>query len=183
MQDFVQININLLQREAVSKLRLLYWGFGFMIMAIIIGLAGFNYMSLNQELNRQRVVNATLKTDIKRFNIEMLGLKPIMELEKEMARKSQEVVEIEKEQFSFSKVIMEIDKVVPPEVLIVGVDINARKVIVTGFSYSHSQIARLLEGMNGNSRLKNAEVLSSVMDEKNDEVKFTMELNLQAEDK
>ncbi|MDD3364779.1 MAG: PilN domain-containing protein [Syntrophomonas sp.] len=183
MQNLVQININLLEQAAVNKLRLLYWGFGFMIMAIIVSVAGYSYMSLNEELNNQKIVNADFKLEVKKYNAEILGLKPIQELEKEMARKSQEVDEIEKEQVSFSNLITEIDKVIPPKVVIVGVEIKAQKVVVTGFSPDHSQVARLLEGLKGSSRFKNMTVLSSKMDEKIDEAKFTMELDLEAEKK
>ncbi len=183
MQNFIQININLLERESVNKLRLIYWGFGFMIMAIIVGLAGLSYMSLHKELDSQQVLNVDLKSEVRRYNAEIVKQKPIQDMEKEMTRKSQEVVEVEKEQVSFSDVINEIDRVVPPNVLIVGMDIKAQKVVVTGLSPDHSQVARLLEGLLGSSRFNNVTVLASKMDEKIEEAKFSIQLDLKAEKK
>lgn len=179
MQDLVQININLLEREDVNNLRLLYWGLMFMMMAIFGGLTGFSYMSLSKEFNYQQAVNADLKSEFKKYDNEMLVLKPILEMKKEIARKSQEVIEIEKEQLSYRDVIAEIDKVVPPKVLIVGVDIKALKVVMTGFSPDHSQVARLLEGLKGSFMFKNVTVLASKMDEKINEAKFTMEIEVE----
>ncbi|PKM78586.1 MAG: hypothetical protein CVU90_00895 [Firmicutes bacterium HGW-Firmicutes-15] len=182
MQDLVQININLLKREDVYNSRLLYWGLGFVIMAIIGVMTGVGYMSLSKDLKYQQAVNADLKSEYQKYDNEMVALTPILEMKKEIDRKSQEVINIQKEQVSFSDVISEIDKVLPPEVIMLGVDIKAQKVVVTGFSPDHSQVARLLKGLKGSFRFNNVTILSK-MDEKTDEAKFTIELTLEAEKK
>ena len=50
---------------------------------------------------------------------------------------------------------------------------------MTGFSPDHSQVARLLEGLKGSFMFKNVTVLASKMDEKINEAKFTMEIEVE----
>ncbi len=171
-----QININLLVPKEPHNTRLLYWGTGFIIMAIIGGLIGFAYTSLIKELNHQKVVNTELKSVLNKYNNEIVRQKPIRDLQIELARQSQAVADIQKEQVSYSSLITALDEVKPPELLVVGLDIKAPKIVMNGFSPDHSQIARLMEGLQRDLGFDHVEVLTSVTDEESGEAKFTLEL-------
>lgn len=183
MPDLVQININLLVRKDSNKVRPVYWGIGFILLAIIGGLTGFGYISLSKELSQQQMVNAELQSKINRYNDEIAGLKPIREMERELVRKSQEVVEIEKGLVSYSDLIAAIDKAEPPKVLVVGLDIKAPKTVVNGFSPDHSHIARMIEGLQNSFGYENLTLLTSIINEEIDESKFALELDLAVEKK
>jgi Tfp pilus assembly protein PilN len=183
MHNAVQIKINLLETETGNQYRVIYWGLAILVFAIMGILAGYFYESQSRELARLQDINTKLKANVTQYNSEMSTLKPILELEKDIADKSKKVEATEKMQVSYAKIITEIDKVIPPQVIIVEVNIKAQKVVVTGFGPDHSRVAKLLEGLKGSSRFKNVTVLASQMDETSNEAKFTIEMDWEAEKK
>ncbi len=178
-----EININLIEPEPWVKPCVLYWGLGISAVVFISIIAGYFFVLQNRQLNEQQAINTKLKAEVISYQNDINIFKPIEEMSKEMASKSQKVEAIEEMRVSYLEVIMEIDKVVPANIIMAGIDIKAKKVIMNGFSPDYGQVARLLEGINANPRFKNVSVLSSQIDEKTDEAKFTVEMDWEAEKK
>jgi len=183
MESPLRININLLEPQPRVHSRVINYGLGFLVLAVIGGLSGYFYMLQSHELTNQQALNTKLKAELKQYEKEMTVFKPLQEMGSEMNTKSQKVQELEKMQVSYADAMMEIDKIIPARVIMVGVEIKGGKVIMTGFSPEHSQVARLLDGLKGSSRFKNVTVLASQMNEKTNEVEFTLEMDWEAEKK
>jgi len=183
MENPLRININLLEPQPRVQSRVISYGLGFLVLAVLGGLSGYFYMLQSRELTNQQAVNTKLKAELKQYEKEMTIFKPLQEMTNEMTSKSKKVQELEKMQVSYADVMMEIDKIVPPTVIMAGVEIKAGKVIMAGFSPEHSQVARLLEGLKGSSKFKNVTVLASQMNEETNEVEFTLEMDWEAEKK
>jgi Tfp pilus assembly protein PilN len=183
MQKPVQININLLETKPRFQSPIFYGVLGIIVFTMLAGFAGFFYMWQSRELDKQQAVNNQLKAEVKKHEKEMAIFRPIQEMNKDMAIRSQQVEELEKMRISHADIMREIDKVVPPKVIMVGIEIKAQKVVITGFSPDHSQVARLLDGLKSISRFKNVTVLASQMGEKNNEADFTIEMDWEGEKK
>ncbi|MDD4802187.1 MAG: PilN domain-containing protein [Syntrophomonas sp.] len=183
MGDFKQININLFQRARINWLTVPYWIYGLISMAMIAALLALFYLSLKHGLNYQQIVYADLHSQIQAHNDEAFGFMTLQELEKKLAFNNQAVIEIEKPRLSFSDTLREIDKARPAGALIAEIDIESRKAVVKGFSPDHNHVARLLEGLQDNVRFNKVTVISSIMDEKTDATRFTMEFELEVEKK
>lgn len=183
MQSQIPININLLEPSPRSSHRFNYYVLGFLILAITGVLTGYFYILQNRELANQQALNTELKTEVQKYEKEMAIFKPIEELSKEIASKNQKVNSLEKTQESYAKVMMEIDKALPSKVIVAGVEIKGQKIVLTGFSPDHSQVARLLDGLKRSTIFKNVTVLGSKINEKTNEAEFTIDMDWEAEKK
>jgi Tfp pilus assembly protein PilN len=179
----VQLNINLLVRKDANKKRIFSWGIGFMIIAIGGSLTGFSYTSLSNELNRQKMINAELKSQINRYNDEIVALTPIRDMERELTRKGQALAEIEKERVFTIDIINEIVEIKPSGVLLEGVDIKDPKIVVNGTSSDHSKVARFIEGLENSSGFINVTQLTSKLNEDMDGAEFILEMEFVARGK
>jgi len=176
MQKPVQVNINLLPREPVNRRHWYYWGLSFALMAILGGLTAYYDVSRDRELNHLQVVNTDLKDQINKYKREAAQTIPLKEMKELINKKSQEMELMKKSQQSFVEVWGNVDKVVPSPILVTGMEINAKKIIITGFSPDHEQIAVLLQNLELNPYLENVDALSSKLNEKSNEVSFGMEM-------
>jgi Tfp pilus assembly protein PilN len=183
MKTPTEININLLEPQPWVQPRMFYWGLLISALAVMVIIVGYLFILQNRQLTDQQAINTKLKAETKNHEKDMNIFKPIEEMSKEMASRGQKVEALEKMRVSYLEVITEIDKVVPANIMMAGIDIKAQTVIMNGFSPDHSQVARLLEGLKASPRFKNVAVLSSQIDEKTNEAKFTVEMDWEAEKK
>jgi len=179
----MQTNINLLERKPGIQLRIVYGGVGLLVLLILSGLAFYLYVSLSREIAYQQTLNANLKSEIAKIETEINAGKPIQEMEKEIAARSQNVKALEDKQVSHSELRNEIDKALPSGMLLIAVNISLPKVAVNGFCADHSLEGRFLDNLKANARFKNVTVLTSEMDEKTKEAKFTIEMEWEGEKK
>jgi|GEM_PF-2677840 len=177
MQIPVQVNINLLPREPVNRWRWYYWGLSLALMLILGGLTAYYDVSRGRELNHLQVVNADLKAQVNEYEQEIAQTIPLDDVEKLINQKYQEIKLVEISKQSYVDVWDCIDRAVPAQVLVVEVEINAKKVFITGFSPDHEQLAGFLQSLERNPNFKNVVSLSTRMDERSNEVSFSIEVN------
>ena len=182
MPRLVELNINLLQaktRVRMSK----KWTSMLIFLALMAALFTYLLISQSREISSQQVEKMRLRAAIKSCENEMMGYKPMQAMEQEMTMKSEEVAAIEKTRVSYADVLNELDKVKPPQIIIVGAEISPPRMVVNGFSPYYSNISRMLEGIKASPVFTNVALLSSDMNENNNEVKFTLEIEWEAAQK
>ena len=180
MQNPVRIHINLLQKEVGSHRGWYYWGLSIIMMLILIGLAVYYNLSAGKELKHLQFVNTYLKSEIRKNEQGIALTTPIIEMGKLIDSKVQGIDLIEKHQMYFVDAWENIDESVPAQILIVGIEINPQKVVVTGLSPDHGKLAGFIQNLERRPRFKNVAALSSQMNENSNEVSFTMEINWEA---
>jgi Tfp pilus assembly protein PilN len=176
-----QININLLERADRFQAHIIYWGLGMLLAAAVLGWSGYYYAVHSREVTQLQAENAVLKKQISSFEEENVIWTSIQASETEMLVKRQTVETLESQGVSYNELISEIDRAIPPRITMAGVETIGSRVILTGFSSDHSQVARLIEGLKNISRINNVTVFFSTMNEKTNEVKYSIEMNWGAE--
>lgn len=175
MQRPVELRINLLQtkkRVQVPKM----WGLVIVLLVLISTLFSYYFLLQSREISSQQIENMRLKAEIKRYENEIVVLKPMQAMEQKITFKSEEVAAIEKTKISYADVINELDRVKPTQIIIVGAEITPTRLIANGFSPDHSNVSRMVEGIKSSPIFTTVILLSSEMNENTNEVKFTLEI-------
>jgi len=177
MQNPVQININLLEKEPINRGRWYYWSLSFALMAILGGLTAYYDVSRDRELSHLQDVNTDLKAQIIKYDQKIAQTIPLEEMKELINDKAKKMDLINKSQRSYVEAWGSIDRAVPAQVFVVGVEIISNKVHITGFSPDYEQLAVFSQNLEHSPNFKNVAALSSKMDEKSSEISFSMEMN------
>jgi Tfp pilus assembly protein PilN len=156
------------------------WTLVIIFLAIMAVLFTYLFIFQSRELNSEQDENANLKTAINSCENEMTGYQPIQALEQEMLIKSDEVAALNKNRVSYAGVMNELDKVSPPPIIIVEAEITPPKLTVNGFSPDYGNLIKMLEGIEVSPIFTRVALLSSEINENTNEVKFTLEIEMEA---
>ncbi|MCX5780426.1 MAG: hypothetical protein NTV45_06335 [Firmicutes bacterium] len=176
-----QVNINLLERVDRVQDRFIYGGLGLLLAAVLWGWSGYYFVAHSQELNRIEQDNNTLKYQISSIASDNIVLASVQADETERLVDRQAVETLESHNVSYAELIYEIDRAIPTTTTMVGVETVGSRVILTGFSPDHYQVARLMEGLKKIPGINHVAVFLSAMNENTNEVKYSVELNWEAE--
>ena len=180
MESPLELKINLLEPKPRVRIPIIL-GLGFFLFALMVIMTVWFYTWQSRELSSQQTEKERLKTEIESYEQMFLVLKPIQEIEAAISIKNKEAATLAEIKMSYADIINEIDKVIPPEVTMVEIDIKPPRVVLTGFSPGHSVVARLLAGIKTSPRFTGVVLLTSEMKENSNEAQFTMEMEWEAE--
>lgn len=176
-----QININLLERRERIQAHIVYLGLGMLLTAAILVWSGNYYVGHSRVIIQLQAENADLNNQLASNSQENVLLAFNQDNETKRIVKKQTVKSLELRRVSYTELINEIDRVIPPSITMVGFDAKGNRVILTGFSPDHTQVARLMEGLKNIACLHNFNIFDSELNEQTNEVKYTIELDWEAE--
>jgi Tfp pilus assembly protein PilN len=172
-----QININLLEHADRIKPSIYYWALVMLLAAALLSCSGYFYLGYQADLARLQAEKAEITQQLSSLAAASSELASIQTSEQAIQVKRKTVEKLHGLNISHTEFINEIDRAVPPLITMVEVEITGSKVVLTGYSPDHTQVARLMEGLKNIPRAENVTVFVSELNEKTNEVKYKIEMN------
>lgn len=179
MERLADLNINLIpssKRTRVPK----HTAGAFVMLFLLLLLFTYFYISQHKILVNQQAENENLKASLESFRREEKIYEPVKIMDQAIYVKRKEIETLTKNRLPYAEVMNEIDRIRPEAIIIVGAEINSKRVILNGYSPDLSEISRMLENAKSSSGLADVALLTSEKNETTDEVKFTLEIEREA---
>lgn len=137
--------------------------------------SGF-YLWCNSQIIDQQSENNELKSKINSQTLELELYNPGQMMEMEVFQKERQVDMIAKPVVSHAYIYTEVQRIIPAQILITEMEIKESKVKILGFCPDHHYVASFIQALNSISTLGNVSLVSSIMNENLDQVKFNIEI-------
>jgi Tfp pilus assembly protein PilN len=175
------VNINLLEPSGLVSVRVLRWGLGLFMLAIIsLGVCYFMIIQ-SRQLKLLQADNLRLQAEANNNQAVMAWPQPLQVERQELTDIGPVLQNLEESRLSYVEIIDEIDRVIPPGVTIVEIELKPALVALTGFSADHSQVADLLEGLKESPEFGAVSLFKSEANGQTEEDQFRLEIVWEAE--
>lgn len=170
------ININLLKKDTG---RHIITGeiIVFFIITVVLtaGMLGLYIIKINQ-LDHQQLLNLKLKNEVADYVPLQQNSLLTGELEKQLKAKQRIARDSKMRGVPAAQILSAVEKAMPLEVMATGIEINAEKVLMNGYSRQYYGIAQLIAGLRNNSMFTGVALVFSRYQEDSGQILFTVEL-------
>ncbi|MEA4923976.1 MAG: PilN domain-containing protein [Syntrophomonadaceae bacterium] len=180
MAKAAELNINLIPSPQRKRMPKHVAGGLILLLLLVLSLADF-YISRHSNLVSQQAENQSLQAWLEISQSEEKIYEPVEKLDQSVNSKRNEIAAITKNRLSYAEAMSEIDRITPEAITIIGVEIIPQRVILNGYSPSYSEISRMLANIKSSHGWADVALLSSEMSDTADEVKFTLEIEREAQ--
>jgi len=159
-------------RRALAACILIY-------VAFFAALAGFYYHALLDYGSAQKL-NAQLQSKAQALQKE--GTAPVDQklLPSDLTKKETSVKQVEAKKDSYVDVLGEIENAMPARMLMTDITFEEKKITLKGYTDEYAGVAELLAGLRKSPVFKNVALASSKLDEKSQEIEFSISMEWKA---
>mgnify|MGYP000847426245 CR=1 FL=1 len=174
------VYINLIERDTSREKARAALAFCILIyVAFFATLAGFYYNALLDYGSAKRL-NAQLQSKAQALQKE--GTVPVDQklLPSDLTKKETSVKQVEAKKDSYVDVLGEIENAMPAQMLMTDITFEEKKITLKGYTDEYTGVAELLAGLRKSPVFKNVALASSKLDEKSQEIEFSISMEWKA---
>jgi len=170
-----QILINLIpiDHEGLQKRRFIICYLALTMVILITAVV--IYKVQQEQITQLNLEQSYLQQETRAYKQKEIAVKQLTAINKQIKQRQDDIKKAEQAGIPASIIMSEIEQALPPNVMLVGLQFDQKKLILSGFTDEQEQVAIVLSGLRNSSRFSKVILTGSKLDQETGEIQFAVE--------